>query len=132
MENLLNKIKKSFKLAMAGKETVFNLIWWWGATAFFLSYFVVNKLILAIDYRFIDITISILAIIYFAWHFYVLKKCAPKKKKLTKEEKKQRKKEFGRRFLRKLLLQESITKWDPVVIVLVLDVFSMAHFISYI
>jgi hypothetical protein len=66
----------------------------------------------------------------------VLRKCSPKKPKLTKEEKEllkeQSKKERGKKFLRKLFLQEPITQTDPVFVTMVIDIFFIAHFGGYI
>ena len=61
-------------------------------------------------------------------------KCKPKKPKLTKEErvalKKERRKNLSKSFARKLLLQESISKWDPVTITIVLDLYFVLLFLG--
>lgn len=136
MSNVILKIEDSFKRAIKGEESVNIIIWWWGVIAYLFAYFVVDKMIKSIDIRAIDILVSLIAVIYFCWHFYVLRKCRPKKPKLSKEERKIQKmknrKEFGKKFLRKLFLQESITKWDPILITLVIDVFCIAHFFGYV
>lgn len=136
MSNVISKIEDSFTRAMKGEESVNIVIWWWGIIAYLFAYFVLDKTIKAVDIRAIDILISLLATIYFCWHFYILRKCRPKQPKLSKEEKKIQKmknrKEFGKKFLRKLFLQESITKWDPILITLVIDVFCIAHFFGYV
>ena len=136
MKNFFIEIEKSFKLALQGKETVKNLIWWWGAIGYLVSYFILDPLIVKVNLRFVDILISTLAVVYFSWHFYVLRKCAPKKPKLTKEEKAklhlEQRKDLGKKILRKLFLQESISKWDPVFTCLVVDVFCVSRFLLYI
>ena len=136
MNVIFGKIETSFKLALQGKETVKNLLWWWGGVAYLVTYFITDRLISSVDSRFVDVLLSVLTVVYFAWHFYVLRKCAPKKPKLSKEEKKklriEARKELGKKFLRKLFLQESITKWDPVFMCLVVDVFCVARFSLFI
>lgn len=133
----INKISESFFAAMRGEESVNKLIWWWGAIGYAVSYFILNNyLIIEFDSFWIDILTSLVAIIYFIWHIYVLKKCQPKKVKLTKEEKKKLKitarKQFFKKFLRKLFLQEPITKWDPVSVSVIVDLLCITHFLSYV
>jgi hypothetical protein len=130
------KIEDSFKKAMRGEESCNILIYYWGVIGYVIAYFIVNKTILALDYAFVDAVLAILAIIYFIWHIYALKKCSPKKPKLSKEERKQlraeRRKEFFRSFLRKLLLKEPITKFNPVSTTIVFDLFAISNFVLYI
>ncbi len=136
MTSIISKIEDSFKRAMKGEESVNIIIWWWGVVAYLISYFVMNKLVRTVDIKAIDILVSLIATVYFCWHFYVLRKCRPKKPKLTKEEKKiqkmKKRKEFGKKFFRKIFLQEPITKWDPIFITLVIDAFCVAHFFGYV
>jgi predicted membrane protein len=135
MNSIFNKVKASFKAAMKGEETTSNLIKWWGISSYLISYFVVNRIIKINNIRAIDVIISILMMIYFAWHIYVLKKCSPKKIKLTKEEKKllriKNREEFKKKLFRKMFLQEPISKWDPILVCMVIDVFSLATFLNY-
>ncbi len=136
MASLLNKVESSFKAAMKGEESLHNLIWWWGVTSYLLSYFVIDRVIKINNIRSIDIIISVLMSVYFAWHIYVLKKCSPKKPVLSKEEKKklrqEARKEFGKKFLRKLFLQEPISKWNPVLVTAVVDIFGISTFLGYV
>lgn len=136
MKEFFFKIEASFKKAMRGEESVQILIWWWGVIGYLVAFFIARKLIRAINFHVADVVISLLMITYFSWHFYVLKKCAPKKPKLTTEEKRrlkeERRREMGKRVMRKLFLQEPITKWDPVLITLVIDVFCVVNFFHYI
>lgn len=136
MNALLNKIDASYKAAMKGQESVHNIIWWWGIVGYLVSYFIIDRIIKINDFRALDIIISLMMVVYFSWHIYVLRKCSPKKPKLTKEEKKkmriEARKNFGKSFMRKLLLQESITEWDPVFITMVMDVFCIANFLGYV
>jgi hypothetical protein len=135
-ENVFHKIENSFKLAMQGKETVHTVLWWWGVLGYLTAYFVLEPMIVKVDSYFIDVLIAALGSVYFAWHFYVLKKCAPKKPKLSEEEEQRLRLELRRdlpkKIMRKLLLQESVTKWDPIFMALVVDVFCVARFMIYI
>lgn len=136
MRELFAKIEDSFKRAMRGEEKVNNIIWLWGAISYVLAFFVADKMIKSVDLFSFDVVISSVMIIYFIWHFYVLRKCTPKKPKLTKEEKEllkeQARKERGKKFFRKLFLQEPITETDPVFVTMVIDLFFIAHFGGYI
>jgi hypothetical protein len=133
---LLEKIETSFKASLRGEETIDNLIYYWGITAYLFSYFVTDSIIKFNNIRFIDVTLSALTVSYFVWHIYAMKKCAPKKPQLTKEEKQairaEKRRELGKKILRKLLLQEPISKTNPAFITIVVDLFSIAVFLSYI
>ena len=135
MNAFFNKIETSFKAATKGEESVHNMIWWWGVCGYMVAFFIVNRIVKVSDSIIIDIIVSLLMVIYFVWHFYAMRKCAPKKPKLSKEEKKklreEARKDLGKKLARKFFLQESITKWDPIFIVLVIDVFSIATFLQY-
>lgn len=134
-DNILNKIEDSFKRSLKGEESVDKLIYWWGVPAY-LAAFIINKILRSLHIYFINVPVSVVLICYFAWHFYALKKCAPKKPKLTKEEKQklseERRKELPKKLMRKFLLQESFTKWDPVFVSFVVDAFCIAQFMGYI
>lgn len=136
MTEFFNKIESSFRAAMKGEEEVDNMIWWWGVLAYVISYLILNRIVRTSNFRSVDIIVSLVAVIYFIWHIYALRKCAPKKPKLTKEEKQhlreEARKERGKRFMRKLLLQEPISKWDPVLVTTVMDLFCIAHFMSFV
>lgn len=136
MQKILNKIENSFQKIKQGSEDFDKVIWLWGGVAYVFAFFILDFLIKKINFKFIDILISIIAVSYFIFHIYALKKCAPKKPELTKEEKqrlkRQAKMERGKRFLRKLFLQEPLTKTNPVLVVGAIDLFFIAHFGNYI
>ncbi len=136
MNGIFNRIEGSFKAAMRGEESTTVLIKKWGIPAFLISFFIADKLVMAFDQKVIDVLISSLVVLYFAWHIYVLRKCSPKKPKLTKEEKevlkRQARKDLGRKILRKLLLQEPISEWNPVKVTIILDVLFITQFLGYI
>lgn len=135
MNELLNKIETSFRAAMRGEELIHKLVWWWGLMGYLVAYFIVDRLIRINNLAFIDSVLSLLMVAYFSWHVYVVKKCSPKKPKLSKEEKKklreESRKDFGKRMMRKLFLQESITKWDPAFVSIIVDLFCIASFLTY-
>ncbi len=136
MKEFFSKIESSFSKATKGEESLSNLIQWWGIGGYFAAYFVAEKLVKFSDLRFFDAVISIVTAIYFAWHIYALKKCSPKKPQLTKEEKeaikRQNRHQFGKKFLRKLFLQEPLGEWNPVLMSIVVDIFCIAHFLTYV
>lgn len=136
MKELFAKIDASFRKATKGEESINTLIWWWGALSYIFAFFVADRLIVKIDLTSVDMIISVLMLTYFIWHLYALKKCTPKKPQLTKEEKKilrqEARKQWGKKFLRKLFLQEPLTQSNPTLIAVVLDLYCAAHFASYI
>lgn len=136
MKEIFSKINSSFKKANRGEETVSHMIWWWGVIGYLVAFLIANKLIRVINFRSIDIFLSLLMVLYFSWHIYAIKKCAPKKPKLSPEEKKKLKEErraqFGKKALRKLLAQESLTTWDPVFMVMAIDLLCVTHFFGYV
>lgn len=134
--NIPNKIKTSFKKIIKGEEEMKNLIWFWGVVSYVTVYFLFNFIIRVSQSYFITFSLSLITIIYFLFHIFALKKCQPKKKKLTKEEKKllqkNRGKNFSKSFFRKLTLQEPITKWNTVNILIALDLLYILIFFEYI
>ena len=136
MNEILHKIDSSFRAASKGQENIQIVIRWWGILAYIFFYFVVNNLILKINIRFSDLILSWIGVIYFIWHIYVLIKCSPKKPKLSDEEKKKLREErlhnLPRSIMRKLFLQESISKWNPVAMCIAVDLLFFTNFLGYI
>jgi hypothetical protein len=136
MSGIFNRVEASFRAAMRGEESTAVLIKKWGIPAFLISFFVADQLVMYFDQRVVDVSISTLVTLYFVWHIYVLKRCSPKKPKLTKEEKdilkRQARKDLGKKILRKLLLQEPVSEWNPVKVTIILDVLFIAQFLGYI
>lgn len=110
-------------------KTINSLAFIWGVPAYLLA--MISAKILRFTPSFFDITISFVLLFYFIWHIIEVKKIKPKKSKLNKEEnlkilaKEQQK---GSPFLRKLLLKESIFKFNPYVVLIVIDIIFIAHF----
>ena len=131
IKNLPSEVKKSFELAWNGKEELEVVIWIWGGGAYLLS-LLINRIILWNKFYIIDALLSLVVIAYFVGHIVAIRRCAPKKKPLTKEEKEQLKKDRVKRFFRKLLLQEPISKWNPVAVVIAIDLYVIVYFLEYI
>lgn len=135
MNKILEIIENSFRKSLKGEENINNLIWYWGAISYVIAFLIAEKVIRLSRFALIDSAVSALVCAYFVWHIYALKKCSPKKPKLSDEEKKrlkeERKKDRGKRFMRKLLLQEPISNHDPVFITIVIDIFCISHFLRY-
>jgi hypothetical protein len=135
MKNFLDKIKISFINSTKGLESFSIVTWGWGVFFYFLAYYFFDKLLIKINAKMLDRATAILVIIYFIWHIYATIKCAPKVPKLSKEEKEQLKIQNGgssKAILRKLFLQEPITKMNPRNILIVIDLYFILHFYSYI
>jgi len=136
MKDLIHKVDASFRASLKGQENISVLIRWWGFLGYAFFYFVIDSAILKINIAFIDLVLSWIGVIYFLWHIFVMIKCSPKKPKLTPEEKKKLREEklrnAPRAFMRKLLLQESITKWNPVAMTIAADILFFANFLGYV
>jgi len=126
-----NLIKNSFYLSSKGKEDFNIVIWYWGVFVYIFCFFVIDNLTNNVQNKISNLIIGYTLICYFIWHIYITIKCSPKKPKLTKEEKElKRIKEggFGRKFMRKLLLQESFSKLNPRNLIVAIDLFMILHF----
>jgi len=132
MSNILNKIKNSAIQATKGKEEIGVVVWYWGVISYLVSYFIINKTILWINWSFYSVVMSGIMFCYYAWHVYAIMRCRPKKPKLTKEEKKQlklkRRQELGKKLLRKLLSQEPITNWDSSTVIVAIDLLFVINY----
>ena len=121
------RIKHHFDLAHHGKEDIVIVLWVWGGGAYLLSFFI-YKFAMLIHIPLIQWIIAIAVTAYFAWHIFVIRKCSPKKPPLSDTEKEARKKDRTKRFIRKLLLKEPITKCDSSSIAIAIDVYVIACF----
>ncbi len=129
-KNHFSKIKHHFDLVQSGKEDLVIVLWVWGGGAYLLSFFI-NKFVLFINLSFIEWIISILVIAYFVWHIFIIRRCSPKKPPLSKEEKEKLKKDRSKRFLRKLFLKEPLTKWNPAIVAIAINLYIIIHFLEY-
>ena len=135
MKQYLKKIKESFFKASKGEEVFFRVIWFWGVLFYIVSFFL-EKAIQAIFWKFFSFMISLITISYFVWHIYAIHKCKPKRKKLTKIEKKiikqKAKQQFLKTFMKKLLLQQSWSKWKSETVITAIDIYIILHFATYV
>ncbi len=135
MKQYLKKIKESFFKASKGEEVFFRVIWFWGVLFYIVSFFL-EKAIQAIFWKFFSFMISLITISYFVWHIYAIHKCKPKRKKLTKIEKKiikqKAKQQFLKTFMKKLLLQQSWSKWKSETVITAIDLYIILHFATYV
>ncbi len=123
----------SFKRANAGQENPQVLIWYWGVISYLFSYVVVNWLIRVLSFpRLLSVAISLLAVIYFAWHIFAMYKCRPRKKDLKSHynTSTNHKNVAYKSFVRKIFLKEPWFKWNPVVVIIVIDVIFLLYFLS--
>lgn len=135
IQNFLINAENSFKKSIKGEEDIKVVIRYWGISAYIIFYFGIKRIIDTLDIKVVDIVLAALSVAYFSWHIYAVYKCKPKKKELTKKEKDELKKNRARNlstsFARKLFLQESISRWDPITITIVADLFFAITFFGY-
>ncbi len=74
--------------------------------------------------------ISIAISAYFIWHIFIIIKCRPKKELLSDEQIENLKKDRNKRIIRKLLLKEPITKWNPAAVCIAIDLYVIVHFLE--
>ena len=122
-----------FSSANKGLESFKDVMIYWGGIAYFIAY-CINAIITIINIKFFSFILSIPVLCYFIWHFKVLIKITPKKEKLSEEEieKRKEKNHLAKSFIRKLLLQEPITKFNPYFVAKIVDLFVILHFLSFI
>ncbi len=128
--SIYTKFTEHFKLANQGKEDIIIILWFWGGCAYLIA-FLVSKIIAGSSLAFVKFLLGLPIMAYFIWHIWVIKKCSPKKPTLTKEEKEQLKQQRFKRLMRKLFLKEPITKWNPSLIGMLIDVYVILCFLTY-
>jgi hypothetical protein len=134
-QQFFEKAEGSFKGSIKGEEDIKIVIRYWGIAAYIFFYFVIKYIVDNVDFVIIDVVLASFAIVYFSGHIYAVIKCKPKKEKISKAQrqkmKKDKMKRLSKSFTRKLLLQESISKWDPITVTIVADVFFIVTFLDY-
>lgn len=137
---------ESFKTAWSGKEKLNNIFLWWGGIAYVIYYFILRPIInlnirtgTFLDTRyglefFVDYVLSLSIVFYLIFHIILIFKNRPKSPKLTKKQKEelkaQEKSQIRKRVLRKLLLQEPITKFRPWLVFIAIDLIIITHYSS--
>lgn len=136
VQEYITKIENSFRASNKGEEKINIVLYYWGLISYAFFYLVVNQLILAVNNKVFDIVLSSIGMIYFLWHLFAIMKNKPKKPKLSKEEKKRLRAEYWhnapKSFMRKLLLQEPLSKWNPVAMEVAVDLLFLVHYFGYI
>ena len=127
--NIILKIKELLIYYSSKPKTILNLIFLWGIP-FYIFAIIIAKSLRFLP-AFLDVTFSLVIIGYLFWHIFQVKKIMPKKAKLTQEEKltlKASKRSLSKVAISKILLRESIFKFNPYVILIVLDIVFICHF----
>ena len=113
----MKKIWQSFYKASLGQETTKSVEIYWFLSLCFLFY-IVNKIHTYFATRYF--LLSIFLALCFCWHLYAVYKCKPAVvENTTKEEQQLEKIKKPKSLLKKILLQEPISKptWRQVVVV---------------
>ncbi len=127
---MTNWLKKVFLIDSLKTSSANHLIWFFGPAGYLSSYFIVNKLMIILKIITVNIALSAIIIIYFCWHIHALRKCALTKQKLLKsqgEVENATPRSLTKTFLRKLFLQESLTKSDPILITILIDLYFIVN-----
>lgn len=132
LKNFSDKIFISFEAATKGQEDFQVVIWLWGIFSFFICYFLIRPILVLSKIKFFDTILCLVVIAYYVWHIVAVKRCSPKTPKLSEEEKKKLKEDRYKRWMRKLLLQEPMAKWNPALMMIAADLYVIATFLEYI
>lgn len=130
----MNWLKKIFTIDPSDTKSVNILMWILGPIGYLVSYFIINKLIAITKIIAINAVLVIAVIIYFSWHIYQLRKCSIKKREALKDQPTPitlPPHSMSRSFLRKLFLQEPITKSNPILIAILIDLYFIVNTINY-
>lgn len=125
---------KLIKNNSIGSGNLNHIIWLWGGFVYVLCFIFLFDLHSKIQSKTIFlITISLL-VFYFFWHIFITIKNSPKIIKSKEEKNLDNLKNGGKlnTFMRKLFLQEPIFNSKPTRIVIVIDIFFIVHYLSYI
>ena len=126
--------KKIFLVDVSRENSVNILIWIYGPVGYFISYFVINNLIMISKITVVNCVLLAIMIAYFSWHIYQLRKCSVIKKRESKNSQKTVNiSHYGlaRSFFRKFFLQESITKSNPILVAILIDLYFMVNNVNY-
>jgi len=125
----MKKIWQSFYKASIGQETVKNVEIYWFFSLCFLFY-VVNKIHSYFQNSYFLTTLLIVKL--FIWHLYAIYKCKPiENSTLTQEEQQLAKIKKPSSLLKKILLQEPISKPSWRQIVVVIDILLLLSALSW-
>lgn len=134
--SIKNKTLISFDLACKGREDIKIIYGWWGIFAYAICFLVIERIIILVNFRLVDILLSMIAVFYFILHIIFIVKNLPKDPEISEEEKLKIKEELKRtrsqRALRKFLLKEPMGKWKPHLFFGAVNIYIIAHYIHYI
>jgi hypothetical protein len=131
---MIKYFKKIFTIDTSQEKTANILIWIYGPTGYLISYFVINNLMMTLKAVAANIILLAIIITYLSWHIYQLRKCSIIKRELLKKSQttiNTPHHSLTKSFLRKLFLQESLTKSDPIFVAILIDLFFIVNSIDY-
>ena len=123
---MIKWFKKIFSIDNTQEKSATILIWIYGPIGYLISYFIINNLMMMFKAIAPGAVLLVIIVTYFAWHIYQLRKCAIIKRALLEKTQKTINTpphSLTRSFVRKLLLQESITKSDPILVAVLIDLY---------
>lgn len=129
-----NKIIKSFQNCNKGVENFDSVKYYWGLIGYFITFFILDWVVMKNKIYFFDFILCITISIYFSWHIYAIYKCKPKKEKLSKAEKLVKKQQMrSERFkiiLDKIFLRRSIAKFNAPFVMTIVNLYIIANYCS--
>jgi hypothetical protein len=123
---MIKWFKKIFSIDSTQEKSAKILVWIYGPIGYLISYFIINNLMMMFKAIAPDAVLLAIIVIYFSWHIYQLRQCAIVKRALLAKSQETTNTLPGsltRSFLRKLLLQESLTKSDPMLVAVLIDLY---------
>jgi hypothetical protein len=130
---MIKWFKKIFSIDISQEKTVNILIWIYGPAGYLSSYFIINNLMMVFKNMGSNIALLAIIIAYFSWHIYQLRKCSLIKQQISKKSQKTINtppRSLARSFLRKLFLQESLTKSNPILVAILIDLYFIVSNVS--
>ncbi len=130
---MIKRFKKIFSIDISQEKAVNILIWIYGPAGYLSSYFIINNLMLAFKNMAPNIALLTIIIAYFSWHIYQLRKCSLIKQEILKKSQttiNTAPHSLARSFLRKLFLQESLTKSNPILVAILIDLYFIVSSVS--
>lgn len=129
-----NKIIKSFQNCNKGAESFDSVKYYWGLIGYFITFFILDWVVMKNTIYFFDFILCITISIYFSWHIYAIYKCKPKKANLSKAEKLVKKQQMrSERFkiiLDKIFLRRSIAKFNAPFVMTIVNLYIIANYCS--
>jgi hypothetical protein len=135
LNNIVIKIKNSFKKAWQGQENYKIITHWWGILPYLTLFFIFRPIMIRNPIWIIDLILAAIIIIYFILHIILLYKNKNMQPELSEAEKKHQQEiaqmSKSKRFARKLFLQEPVTKWRPGLVFGAIDILIILEYYKY-